>query len=90
MPLTTAVNVQVFPRITVTELGLTTTEVTVGAGIFTAAVPKIFVNPDTVDVARTVRLEEVSPDATLKRPEEFIVVEELLLPVTLQVTLCEG
>ena len=88
MPLTTAVKVRVFPRITVAGFGLTTTEVTVPAGTLTAAVPLLPISK--VDVARTVKLEEVSPDATLRRPDEFIVVEELLFPVTLQVTLCEG
>jgi hypothetical protein len=58
-------------------------------GTVTAAVPYLLAS--RIEVARTVRLEEVSPEATVNTPvKALIVVPELAAPVTLQVTFVGG
>ena len=68
----------------------TVTLVTVATAAFTvtAFVPLLVVS--TVEVACTVKLAAVSSAATVSRPVLLTCVSALLLPVTLQVTVCAG
>jgi hypothetical protein len=72
VPCTVAVKVRVWPRITVTEPGVTVTPETADGGTITAAIPDFPMS--YVEVARTMRLNALSLTATVSTPPLVIPV----------------